>query len=129
MNWHTCEHANSSCWGGGGRRTKLASLVASRSTGMKMRTKNRESTAKPRAARVCGVRPYKAIRNTFPKHDVRGEFSYDDSVVPGEDGQLIEPSNQVPASCDVAGHKYPEGQDGEGVHRIRRPYCKMHMPD
>lgn len=52
----------------------------------------------------------------------RQRATHNNSVVPGKDGQLIEPSHQVPAGGDVAGDKDPESQDGEGVHRIHRPY-------
>lgn len=39
-------------------------------------------------------------------------------MIPGEDGQLIQASNEVPAGCDVPGYEDGEAEDGERVHRI-----------
>lgn len=43
------------------------------------------------------------------------------TVVPSEDGELIEAGNEVPAGGDVASYKDAKGQDREGVHRALLP--------
>jgi len=51
--------------------------------------------------------------------------TYDDAVVPGEDGKLVETCDEVPAGCDVASYEDSQGQDGEGVHRIAGRRSRM----
>lgn len=46
----------------------------------------------------------------------RYKATYNNSVVPGKYGELIEPSNQIPARSDIAGNEDRKREDGEGVH-------------
>jgi len=41
-------------------------------------------------------------------------------VIPGEYGELVQASDEVPASSRVARNKYSESDDGERVH-LQRP--------
>jgi hypothetical protein len=43
-----------------------------------------------------------------------------DAVVPGKDGKLIQPCDEIPARSDVASDKYADGQGGEWVHSVYR---------
>jgi len=45
-------------------------------------------------------------------------------VVPGEDGELVQARDQVPARSGVARDEDGEGDDGEGVHlQYREDFC------
>lgn len=44
------------------------------------------------------------------------QSTYDDSVVPGEDGKIIQSSNQIPPRSDVACYEDPKSEDRERVH-------------
>ena len=48
---------------------------------------------------------------------MRGAGTDDNAVFPGEDGELIETSDEVPAGGDVASYEDAEGEDREGVHK------------
>lgn len=37
-------------------------------------------------------------------------------MIPSKDRKLVQPSDQIPPGCDVAGYKDPEGQNRKGVH-------------
>ena len=37
-------------------------------------------------------------------------------MIPGEDGELIQAGDEVPACGDVASNEDAKGEDGEGVH-------------
>lgn len=68
-----------------------------------------EMATTPFAARVCD--------NWLADAVSREERStYNNTVVPGEDGKLIKSSNQIPPGSNVAGYEYAKGQDGERVH-------------
>ena len=41
------------------------------------------------------------------------------AVIPGEDGELTEASNEVPSSGDVTSYEDAERENGEWVHRSR----------
>lgn len=43
--------------------------------------------------------------------------TYNYSVLPGEDGELIESGDKIPACGDVASDEDADGEDGERVHR------------
>lgn len=45
--------------------------------------------------------------------------TYNDPVVPGKYGKLVEACDQIPSGGDVASYEDTEGEDGERVHRIR----------
>lgn len=42
--------------------------------------------------------------------------TYDDSVVPSEDSQVIKSSDQIPPRSDVAGYEDRKSENREGVH-------------
>lgn len=52
------------------------------------------------------------------REGMEGPVAYDHSVVPGKNSKLIETSDKVPSSGDVARYKDAKSQDGERVHRI-----------
>jgi hypothetical protein len=86
---------------------------------MKTTKKSSVRTAKPFAARDwiagTGVRSFSTVGDKSGRGLVA---TYDDSVVPGENRKLIETSNKIPSSGDVASYEDSKGEDGEGVHRI-----------
>ena len=43
--------------------------------------------------------------------------THDNPLIPGENCKLVEASNQIPSSSDVASYKDRKGEDGKGVHR------------
>lgn len=47
--------------------------------------------------------------------------TYNYSVLPGEDGELIESGDKIPACGDVASDEDADGEDGERVHRALLP--------
>lgn len=55
--------------------------------------------------------------------------AYYDAVIPGKNCQLVEPSDEVPASSRVACNEDSKRDDGEGVHilfwqlRHAKPVC------
>jgi len=109
----------------GFRRTRFASLVASRSTRTKMTRKKSVRAAVAIEARNCsGTGGPNQQNDMTPAGGGRGS-TYDDSVVPGEDGKLVEAGDQVPAGGDVASYEDSQGQDGEGVHRIAGRRTRM----
>ena len=95
--------------------TKAISFLANRTAGTQMTAKKTVRIAKPRAARVCEAGRQKPASQSLRASRAR-EQTYQDSVVPSKDGQLIETGNKVPACSDVASYEYAEGEDGEGVH-------------
>lgn len=107
-------------------RTRFASRVARRSTGMKMRRKTRLSRAKALAARYCAsVCRRVSSENQWPASGGRNAegdggmgFAHDHSVSPGKYSEFIEAGNEIPSGGDVASYEYAKSQDGEGVHRI-----------
>ena len=44
------------------------------------------------------------------------EGTYNNSVVPSKNDQIIEPGNQIPPRSDVAGYEDRKSEDREGVH-------------
>jgi hypothetical protein len=70
-----------------------------------------DKTAKPFAARVYFS--YQPIAQAS-----FDEYTYNDSVIPGEDGELIQPSDEVPARSDVASKEDTKGEDRDGVHEV-----------
>lgn len=44
--------------------------------------------------------------------------THNDTVVPGEDGELVEACDQIPSGSDVASYEDTKGEDGKRVHRI-----------
>jgi hypothetical protein len=88
--------------------TRSVSLVASLSTGIIKRKKNRERIAKPFA-----VRAYPIISQVPWSTEY---FTYDNSVVPSKYGELVKASYQIPARSDVAGYEDRKSEDGEWVH-------------
>ncbi len=44
--------------------------------------------------------------------------THNNTVVPGKYGKLIEASDEIPSSSDVASYEDAESKDGKGVHRM-----------
>lgn len=81
-----------------------------------MKKKARLRTANPLAARVCETDndDGRLEADRFGSHSRaqgafgsggRGGVAYDHSVVPGKDGKLIEASDEIPSSGDVASYE------------------------
>lgn len=51
------------------------------------------------------------------RHIVR---AYHNTVIPGENRQLIQPSNKIPPRGNVSRYKDTKSEDGKGVHESRR---------
>jgi hypothetical protein len=102
--------------------TRSISLEASLSTGTMKRKKKTERMANPFAVRVYPSSSA-GIRGSH-----RGK-SYHNSVVPGEDGELIQPSNQIPPRSDIASYEDRKSENRERVHEslataVTSPSCR-----
>ena len=42
--------------------------------------------------------------------------TYNDTVVPGKDGQFVQPSDEIPTRSDISGNENANSQGGERVH-------------
>lgn len=89
--------------------TRSISLEASLSTGTMKRKKKTERMANPLAVRVYPSSSAD-IRRSY------GGKSYHDSVVPGEDSELIQPSDQIPPRSDIASYEDRKSENRERVH-------------
>lgn len=65
-----------------------------------------ERTAKPLAARV-----YCSLSGLNWQSQEQHRATYYDTVVPGEDGELVKAGDEVPASGDVSGKEDTKGED------------------
>ena len=65
--------------------------------------------AKPFAARVCSRLSKEVVSRVVVT-------TYYDTVVPGEDGELVQAGDEVPASGDVSSKEDAKGEDGYRVH-------------
>lgn len=115
-------------------RTRSDSLAARLATGRKTKRKKTERMTKPYAARNCGKKKVQVSQvapagpgghsrtrgDTIQFEAGMKELSatYDNSVVPGKDGELIEASDKVPSSGCVASYEDTKRECGKGVHRI-----------
>lgn len=70
--------------------------------------KIREMTAKPSVARA-----YILISVVILLMEAN---TYNDAVIPGKDGQLVEPGHKIPPRSDVPSNEDANGQGGEWVH-------------
>ena len=77
--------------------------------------KKTERTAKPFAARVCTTGKHQHARigceEQFGSVD-----TYNDSVIPSEDGQFIKSGYEVPPSSDVTSEEDAKGEHRDRVH-------------
>lgn len=66
---------------------------------------------------LCRARLQKRIlaRNPY-LYRFSGGNTHDNSVIPGENGELIQSSDQIPPGSNVAGYEDPKGEDRKGVH-------------
>lgn len=80
-----------------GRLTSSVSRAAMRSTGIRTATKKMDRIANPFAARV-----YRACGQPGSRRTDSCVAPYDNSVIPGEYGKLIQACNEIPARGDVA---------------------------
>ena len=77
--------------------------------------KNMDNTAKPFVARV-----YKSSSAVVRYMFSSVSFTYNDPVIPGENGKLIQTSDEIPARSYVASKEYAKREDGDGVHEVMR---------
>jgi hypothetical protein len=86
--------------------TSSASRAAMRSMGIRKARKNMVRMANPLAARVCT----KSSQQVKCRRE-RARAAYDNAVVPGENGKLIQSGDEIPACGDVARKEYAKGED------------------
>lgn len=89
---------------GGRRRGRRARVRESRKRRATMCTGDTLAKSRQQMARRAG-------------HCRWRKATYDNTVIPGEDGKLIEPGDKVPSSGCVAGYEDPKREGGEWVHR------------
>ena len=46
------------------------------------------------------------------------EYTYNNTVIPSEDGEFIQSSNEIPARSDIASKEDTKGEDRDGVHEV-----------
>lgn len=92
------------------KQTSLDSCSAISDTGRATTTKATVRMAAPFAARVW------ANQLVIRTMALRSGDSYYDTVIPGKDCKLIQPSDKVPASSNVSRDEDAESEDGEWVH-------------
>lgn len=59
------------------------------------------------------------MRSAYKREGCEG--THDNTVFPGENGKLIEASNEIPTGSDVASDEDAEREDRKGVHRSAIP--------
>lgn len=59
------------------------------------------------------------LHTTQPGSCSNAQEAYHDAVVPGKNGQFVQPSNKIPPRGDVSSDEDAEREDGEWVHESR----------